>query len=229
MNIAETWSTDPENKITLTRKFLSRLSVKVREKQFEIFWEHLKPKPNTKILDVGVTPDEILPDSNFFEKRYPFKDQLVAVSVEDCQEHFQKDYPKIKFIKISPGKPLPFGKDDFDIVVSWATLEHVGNRKKQKIFLEELFRVGKRFFFTTPDKNCFYEPHSGLFFAHWLPYKYFSLICRIFGKKFWAKKRNLNPLTKSDIYRILPKKRNVKILNYKMFRFIPSHLIIVKS
>ena len=222
------WSTNLENKITITQKLLSLLSLKVREEQFKIFWRLLKPETGLKILDVGVRADETLADSNFFEKKYPFPENLTATSVEDCS-HLTKKYPRIKFAKILSKKPFPFANGEFDIVVSWATLEHVGQRVEQKFFLSELFRVGKKLFVTTPDKSCFYEPHSGLFFAHWLPHKYFSLVCEILGKKFWSDVDNLNPLSRADIFKILPTVNGIKILNYKMLGLIPSHLIVVKT
>lgn len=228
MRAKGSWSQDPENKITITHRLLAGLSLKTRKSQFEIFWRLLKPTPSSKVLDVGVRADETLSDSNFFEKKYPHPEKLTVASVEDCQELFKKQYSKIKFIKIKPGEPLLFANKSFDLVVSWATLEHVGEAEEQKFFLQELFRVGKKIFITTPDKACFYEPHSGLIFLHWLPDRYFQLICRLLGKRFWADKKNLNPLTKADIGKILPEKKGVKILSYKMFGFIPSHLIIAK-
>lgn len=230
MENAESWSTNPKHKKAFFQKILVPLSKRVREKQFRLLWKIFEPKKSWRVLDVGVSPDETLTDSNFFEKRYPFKDQLVAVSVEDCQEHFQKDYPKIKFIKISPGKPLPFRKDDFDIVVSWATLEHVGTREKQGFLLREILRVGKRAFVTTPDRTAIYEPHSGLFFLHWLPRGYFDFICRLLGKEFWTDVNNLNPLNKRELVRILPKGNYYyHVCEFKMFSFLPSHLILIKN
>lgn len=229
MRSSELWSPPLLNKITLARRILSWLSLKVREEQFKIFWEILWPTPECRVLDVGIMADETLPDSNFFEKRYPYLKNLTAVSIENCRSLFKKKYPQAKFIQTKPNKLLPFANKSFNIVVSWATLEHVGEREEQKFFLRELFRVGEKIFITTPDKSCFYEPHSGFLFAHWLPHKYFSLLCKIFGKNFWASKKNLNPLNRKDIIKILPKIKGVKIMGYKTFKLIPSHLIIVKE
>jgi len=226
MSKKDNWSQDPENKTTLTLRLMANLSLRTREKQFQIFKKLLRPNSTSKVLDVGISANEALKDTNFFERRYSYPENLTAASIEDCQ-HLKKVYPKITFKKINVGEKFPFKNDSFDVVVSWATLEHVGERKKQKFFLNELFRVGKKVFITTPDKACFYEPHLGLPFIHWLPDKYFRLTCRLLGKKFWADINNLNPLTKADLKRIVPKEKNVKILRDKIFGFIPSHFIVI--
>lgn len=221
------WSTHPENIITLPQKILSYLSLLIREEQFRIFRNSLKPKSNQKVLDVGVREDETLVDSNFFERRYPYPYSLTAVSVEKVNQ-LSKKYPSIKFQKIEVGKKLPFRNNSFDIVVSWATLEHVGTRKQQAFFLKELFRVGERVFVTTPNKNFFYEPHSGLFFLHWLPHGYFSKICGFLGKSFWSKISNLNPLSLRDIKMILPEKSKSRAFLFKSFGLFGTHIIVRK-
>lgn len=66
---ANSWSTDPDNKITLVHRILANLSLKVRGKQFRLFWNLLGLKRGLKVLDIGTTPNETLPDSNFFEKK----------------------------------------------------------------------------------------------------------------------------------------------------------------
>ncbi len=226
---AKTWSIDPGNKKTLARHILSYVSLRVRGKQYEIFWKLIKPKSSDRILDVGVSPDETtLIDTNFFEKKYPYTKNLTAASVENCKNLFRKKYPDARFIQINQNSRLPFKNKSFDIVVSWATLEHVGSRQNQKFFLKEIFRVGKKIFITTPDKDCFYEPHSGLFFVHRLPYRHFSYICKRLGKDFWADIQNLNPLRKKDLQSILPTKNKIKIIIYRSFGIIRSHLLTIK-
>ena len=219
------WSNHPENKITTSRWILSFLSLKVREDQFRIFWRNLKPRKNSKVLDVGVTPNQDLIDSNFFEKRYPYSTNLTAVSVEDCGI-LKEFYPHVTFKKIEPFKKLPFPDHSFDIGVSWATIEHVGDRFQQAFFVSELCRVARQVFITTPNKYFFYEPHSGLIFVHWLPNKYFGAICRVLGKRFWGDIRNLNPLGKNDFLKMLPEGVVGKVVYHKMFDLFNSHMML---
>ena len=218
------WDKEVKETITPTKLFLTDLSIKVRTDQFKFFKKLYKPTKNTKVLDVGVTADEVLKDSNIFERLYEYPQNITAATIEDVKK-FQKLYPKVKAVKIEQNKKLPFKNDQFDVVISWARLEHTGNYDKQKFFLNELLRVGKRVFITTPYRGSFYEPHSGLLFVQWLPLGWFRTICRVAGREFWSKSSNLNPLYARDIVKMtLEKEVNVKI--YKMFRFIPSHLII---
>lgn len=222
------WSTNPENKITVVQRLLSPVSLRVREKQFGTFWKLIKPTKKSTVLDVGVRADETLSDSNFFEKRYPFKKKLIALSIEDCS-NLQRLYPKITFKKIMRNRSLPFRNKQFDVVVSWATLEHVGTRREQKNFLSELFRVGKKVFITTPNKMFFYDPHTNLFFIHWLPRKYFTVICNLLGKGFWAKIENFNPLGLADVKKVLPYMKGIQVVKFISICYFPSHLIISKT
>ena len=210
------------------KRKLSFLSLPVRQEQFELFLKYLRPKRNEKVIDVGVSAVETLPEINFFEKKYPYPEKLTVASIDKPLD-FQKRYPKIRFIRIQSGKRLPFADKNFDIVVSWATLEHVGSKKKQKFFLDELFRIGKKVFITTPDRGCFYEPHSELFFIHWLPRKWFQKICRLVGKDYWASESSLRFLGIKDLLELLPKQRKTKIIVYKTLGFIPSHLVIINK
>src|SRR5687767_5398143 len=132
------WSTHQDNQITLTHKLLSRLSMIVRRHQFEHFSQLMKPKPTDLCLDVGARSDETLPDSNMFQKLYPYQKNLTSASIEDCENLFKSKYKHSKFIRIRPDEKLPFNDKHFDIVTSWATIEHVGIRSQQEFFLKEL-------------------------------------------------------------------------------------------
>ena len=210
----------------ILKRKLSSLSLRVRQEQLELFFKYLKPKKSDRVIDVGVSSVETLAEINFFEKKYPFPERLTAVSIDEPLD-FPKRYPQIKFLKVQAGEKLPFDNKSFDIAVSWATLEHVGDEKKQKFFLSELFRIGKKVFITTPYRGCFYEPHSELFFVHWLPRKWFQKICRLLKKDFWVSEDNLRCLWIKEVRELLPKTEKTEVIVYKTFGFIPSHLIII--
>lgn len=217
------WVGEALETVTSTKHLLSNLSVKVRTDQFEYFRTVTRPNSKTKILDVGVTSDETLKDSNIFERLYPYPEKLTAATVEDPNK-FRKLYPKIKTVKVFPGKKLPFKDKSFDVVTAWATIEHVGGYKDQEMFINELSRVGKKIFLTTPYRGCIYEPHTGLFFLHWLPIRFFRKLLKLLGKNFWSSQQHLNPLYISDISEMKIKKIKKNI--YKMFGLLPSHIII---
>lgn len=210
----------------ITRLF-ANLSIFVRTSQFKEFEEKIKPSSATSVLDVGVTSDETLKDSNIFEKLYKYPQKLTAATIED-PEKFECLYPKIKVIKIDPGKKLPFKPKSFDVVVSWATLEHVGSFGKQQDFINELLRVGKKVFITTPSRGALYEPHTGFFFLHWLPLSWFRKISKMLNRNYWSTEDTLNPLWVSDLEKMnLDRKVDFKI--YRIFHLLPAHIIITAT
>lgn len=224
----KTWDKKARHTVTATKLALTDLSIKTRTHQFNIFMKILKPNNRTKVLDVGVTSDEVLADSNLFERIYPYNKNLSAATIEDSVK-FRKMYPRLrKVYKIKPGQKLPFRNKQFDVVVSWATLEHVGDYQSQEKFINELIRVGNKIFITTPYRGSIYEPHTGLPFVQWLPLSMFRKICKLTGRMFWSEKKNLNPLYVRDMLRMKLTK-NVEIIIYKLFGFIPSHLLIIIS
>lgn len=224
MKITTFWSftggTDPN----WIRRFMSYLSLYIREKQYKFFLEKLKPTKTNTILDIGTSPDERLQDTNFFEKRYSYKNQLTIASVENCSNLVTK-YKLRQYIKIKPGEKLNIKSKSFDLVVSWATLEHVGTFEDQKLFLKEVSRIGKKIFVTTPDKASFYEPHTGTFFLHWLPSKMFRKIMKLLDKNFWSKEDNLNIISFSDAKKMVAHP-DIKAERFKLFGLLPSHIFI---
>lgn len=221
------WLHKAKKTITGKKHLLANLSVIVRTSQYKLFEEICKPDKAALLLDVGVSSDETLKDSNMFEKLYPYRKNITAVTIEDGKK-LNKLYPDLKVVEVEPHSKLPFKNNSFDIVTSWATLEHLGGPKDQKEFLKELDRIGKQVFITTPYKYCFYEPHSEVFFLHWLPDKWFRKILNFLGKSFWVDQKNLNPLSIKDAQKILPNHR-FKIKLFCMFSLVPSHLIIYKN
>lgn len=224
MKSKQNWSLDGGTDPNFIRRLASNLSIYVRSRQYIFFWNHLKPSPKDKILDVGTSPDERLKDTNFFEKKYPFSNKLSIASIEDCSNIVNK-YNLHEFIRIVADKRLPLKDKSFDIIVSWATIEHVGGLKSQEFYLNELCRVGKKVFITTPDRLSIYEPHTTTFFLHYLPMKYFRKILSLTGKSFWSLEKHLNILSLKSIKDIIHNSK-VKVKRYKIFGLFPAHILI---
>ena len=201
----------------------SHIALKVRQQIFLIFLETMKPGEQTAILDVGVTPDRSLPESNFFEKLYPHKHRLTATSIEDAS-FLEQEYPGLTFVHTPEGK-LPFGDRQFDLVFCSAVLEHVGGREDQGRFVRELLRVGKRFFLTTPNRWFPIEFHTFLPFIHWLPQQHHQAILRLLGLDFWAETKNLNLLTPATIRTLFPEQTNLRIRKHYLLG-LPSNLMV---
>ncbi len=176
----------------------THFSVKARRKMFGKFLILCAPRETDSVLDLGVTPDERLTDSNFFEKLYPWKSRITAASVEECG-HIVRKYGLKEFVLTRPKQPLPFRDGEFDILICSAVLEHVGTREDQRFFLSECLRVADRVFITTPNRWFPIEMHTFLPFLHWLPWPWFQKIAAPIQKGFWSDINNLNVLSRRDL------------------------------
>ena len=118
----------------------------IKKKRLEIynlFLKKISPKKSDKILDVGTTAS--LDDhENLLITRYPYKSRVYCLSNQNLNK-FNSRYKEIKIFK-GDGRKMNFKINEFDYVISTATIEHVGSFKNQVKFIEECFRVSK--------KNC---------------------------------------------------------------------------
>ena len=178
--------------------------------------------PTDRVLDVGATPDQVLPESNFFELFYPYKNGLTVTSIEDAS-FLENLYPGLRFVQTGTGE-LPFEDHSFDIVFCSAVLEHVGNRMQQQHFINELLRVSRKYFIITPNRQFPVEIHTFLPLIHWLPQPMHQKILRQLGMHFWAKTDNLNLLTPCSLKSLFPDTVDIHLSRLKLMGF-PSNLV----
>jgi 2-polyprenyl-3-methyl-5-hydroxy-6-metoxy-1,4-benzoquinol methylase len=178
------------------------LARKARGKMFERIMNQVNPDSRTRVLDVGVTCDQ-KPASNFFERLYPHPENITAAGLEDAA-FLEQQFPGVKYLKVAPGR-LPFQDKEFDLVVSFAVLEHVGTRERQRQFVHELCRVGKHSVLSTPNRYYPIEFHTLVPLLHWLPppvfRKFVKTLCR---NSFYSKEENLNLLSEKELRALYP-------------------------
>lgn len=204
-------------------KIRSYFAIAARNRMLDLFNQVMQPNETFKVLDLGVTPDCSLPESNFFVKFYPYKQNLTLASIEDAAI-LEQLYPGIKFVKIID-KLLPFEDNQFDIVFCSAVLEHVGDSNCQQAFIQEALRVSKRFFFTTPNRQFPLDFHTMLPVIHWLPQTTHQRILTKLGYDFWAKTANLNLLSPQSLMRLFPPCQSINLQKYRLLG-LPSNLIV---
>lgn len=202
----------------------SRLSLQTRIKMFSQFVDVMNPQPSHSVLDVGVTSDDQYPESNYFEKMYPYKNRIVCVGTEDGG-YLEKKYPGIKYTKVYAGEPLPFKDKEFDIVFSNAVIEHVGGLSEQKKFVNEIIRVSRSFFITTPNGWFPIEFHTALPLLHWLPKRMHREMLRALGEDFWSKEKNLNILSRSEFFGLFPADIHAVVSSVGVLGY-PTNLIV---
>src|ERR1700728_2294867 len=120
------------------RAVASSFSFRARKKMYQRFIDTVGPDKSDLILDVGVTPDTSLPEGNYFEQLYPYRDRITATSVEDAS-NLEEFFPGLTFVQ-TEGVKLPFADRQFDIAFSSAVIEHVGDSDRQREFVSELLR-----------------------------------------------------------------------------------------
>ena len=201
----------------------SKLSFHIRRKMFLLFMELMRPQPETRVLDVGVTSDETFRESNYFEQMYPYPKNVTCVGTEDGS-HLAQRYPGLSYRRVTPGNPLPFRPAEFDVVFSNAVLEHVGSRRAQAEFVRELCRVGRSFYLTTPNRWFPIEHHTGLPLLHYLPAPVFRGLLRRTRYRYWAEEANLNILTAQDLARLFPSDAAVEVRSVRVAG-LPSNLV----
>lgn len=208
-------------------KFRTPVSYGARKKMFDMFISLFHPKLEDNVLDLGASPDDLLPESNLFDKEYPYKQNLVVASIEDCSNLVASLNLK-KFIKLDGSNSLPFADKEFDLLHCNAVIEHVGPENQEK-FLNECLRISKRVFITTPNRYFPVEMHSFIPFFHWLPWSWFQKIVRRVSKngEFWSKSENLYLLSENKIkgFNSFATHQNLKVSFIRTYGF-KSNLII---
>jgi SAM-dependent methyltransferase len=202
----------------------SHYALRARRNMFDQFMAFAKPTGSSRVLDLGVTPDASLPESNVFERWYPYPDQLTAASIEDARD-IENCFSGVRFTKLEPGKKLPFADGYFHALYCSAVLEHVGDGDAQRQFVAEALRVTRYFFFSTPNRWFPVDFHTFVPFAHWLPRRAHQAILRGIGKTFWAKTENLNLLSPGRIRDLFPNCRSLQVKTIHLFG-IPSNILV---
>ena len=154
----------------MLRRVASQVSLRSRERKLQLFLDQLGPGPETTVVDVGVTDAPFGGGSsdNFFEALYPWPERITAVGHTEL-DRFAAAFPQVRALR-ADGRELPFADGAFELGFSNAVVEHVaGGREGQRQFVQELCRVARRVFVTTPNRWFPLEVHTLLPLVHWLP------------------------------------------------------------
>ena len=75
-----------------------RYGARSREEKWHLYSSRFPPRRGERVLDVGVSSMDDVPGTNFFLRRYPYPDQLVAVGLDD-QSDLGRRYPSVAFVR----------------------------------------------------------------------------------------------------------------------------------
>jgi SAM-dependent methyltransferase len=161
------------------------ISKKSRARKWAQFLALMTPGPDDRLIDVGVNTIEYSESDNYLERHYAYPKNITAVGIETDFAAFKRRYPDVTVVT-GDGTQLPFATDAFDIACSNAVIEHVGGRDRQQAFLQELYRVGKRGYLTTPNRHFPIEVHTRIPLLHLILSKPdFNRVVTVLGKS-WA-------------------------------------------
>jgi SAM-dependent methyltransferase len=208
------------------RGLIEKVSLRQRAKMFDRLMKEVDSSPGTTVLDVGVTSYE-RSDTNFFEKMYPHPDRITAVGL-DPDNSLERRYPGLGYVQAS-GFHLPFADRSFDLVVSFAVIEHLGSRERQRRFVSELCRVGKLCCLTTPNRWYPLEFHTVLPLLHWLPPRAFRRVLSKMGREFYASERNLNLLSERDFAPFVPPASEWRTERFRLFGPISNLMFLIRN
>jgi SAM-dependent methyltransferase len=177
-------------------RLVDAVSLRSRRKKLRLFLDELRPTAATTVLDVGADEVGFGADGgqsgcgthNFFEELYPWRARITALGLHEGAD-FRRYYPDVAYVQ-GDACALPFADHAFDVVFSNAVIEHVGDRERQRRFVEEALRVGRRVFLTTPNRWFPMEVHTRLPVVHWLPEAAAGRAYDLAGKG-WARDNHL--------------------------------------
>jgi SAM-dependent methyltransferase len=204
------------------------ISGRNRERKWELFLQEFSLKPDLKVLDVGFSDLEFSPVDNYLEKHYPYPQMITAISIYEPKE-FPARYPQVKAMRYD-GNTFPFEDNSFDICWSNAVIEHVGGFEAQLRFTEEMTRVGKAVFFTTPNRYFPIEPHTRTVLLHYLPKAVFDVYLGGVGKS-WATGNYMHLLGLADLRALLRQARikNYKIIKNRLLGLVLDYVVVIKK
>ncbi|MBX3463484.1 MAG: class I SAM-dependent methyltransferase [Planctomycetes bacterium] len=156
----------------------NRLSLRSRRIKMALLERHLPLLGTERVLDIGSQVDS---QSRQVLERFPDKSRITAANLfPEHLDAIRAAYPGIHTVQADARK-LPFEDKSFDLVYSNAVIEHVGTLADQQRMADEIRRVGKRWFLTTPNKWYPFEFHARMPFVSWLPPRWMHRVTRLWG------------------------------------------------
>jgi hypothetical protein len=207
-------------------KFFENIILKKRYEIIEIIKEQINLNRINDVLDIGTTSDEQNTSSNLIVKSLSNVSEFHSISDQKItSSFFKKTLQKSITENFSEEETQEFGSD---LVLSSATIEHVGNNDHQKMMLSNMIKLSKNIIIiTTPNRFHPVDFHTKIPFIHWLPKTIHRKILKFLNLSFYSREENLNLLSKYDFIQ-LAKDENITY-EFKYIRLLGfiSNLIFI--
>ncbi len=206
--------------------FFDKIIVKNRLKMVSLIKNHFNDEKLDDVLDIGSTNDFENESSNFLIKNLKNFKSYKSISDQKIELSFFSKALKKSITENFSDLELEEYKSD--VVISNATIEHVGSLENQIKMCENIIKLSKKYFIIiTPNRYHPVEFHSKLPLLHWFPKIIHRRILTLIGMKFLADEKNLNLLSHNDLINIMKKlnHNNYEIKNIN-FLFFKSNLLL---
>lgn len=209
--------------------FIDRIVIKKRKEMCNIINKELCDQIFLDALDIGSTNDRENESSNFLIKNLKNIKYYKSISNQNVSDEFF-------FKTLTKSITDNFSKNQIedmksDLVISNATIEHVGDQNNQKKMIQNVLLLTKNYFvITTPNRFHPIDFHTKLPFLHWLPKNFHRKILKMLKLDFFSKEENLNLLGKNDLKNLLTVAgaTNFKIFNVSFLGFKSNFIVIGK-
>ena len=216
--------------IQFETNFFDKIINKKRIEMVDLIKKKVNISKVKDLLDIGTTEDLSANSSNIFCK------MLDNIKIHKSISNQKITNKRFKFC-IKKSITSKFNKKNInalksDLVISSATIEHVGSLKNQIAKVDNMISLSKKYIvISTPNRFYPIELHTKLPLLHWLPKNFFRKVLLFLNMRYFADEKNLNLLDKDDLKKILnifSQKIDYKIYNIYFLGFVSNFLVICK-
>ena len=207
--------------------FINHIILQKRKEMLDIINEYYENKDLHDALDIGSTNDVKNEHSNYLIKNLKKIKVFKSISDQKINSDFFTNCLTKSILEKFTSDEINQYKSD--LVLSNATIEHVGSYENQLQMISNIIKLSKKnFVLITPNRYHPIDFHTQIPFIHWLPKKLYRGILNLIGFSFFAQEKNLNLLSEYD-FRLIMKKLNQIDYNIKNIKFflIKSNLILI--
>ena len=206
--------------------FFDKIILKKRLEISNIINNKIKDLQIHDALDIGTTSDDKNASSNIIIKNIKNIDNFKCISDQIINSNFfNKKLKKSITEEFSENELYEFSSD---LVISNATIEHVGGELKQKKMIENIIKLTKKIFIiTTPNRFYPIELHTKIPLIHWFPKSTYRKILKFLGLSFYANEENLNLLSANELKKMLNNQKITYEIKFIKLMFFKSNIIII--
>jgi hypothetical protein len=206
--------------------FFDKIVLKKRLEISNIINDIIKDFQVHDALDIGTTSDDKNPSSNIVIKNIKNIEKFKCISNQIVDsDFFYKKLKKSITEEFSENELYEFSSD---LVISSATIEHVGGALEQKKMIDNIIKLTKKIFIiTTPNRFYPIEMHTKIPLLHWFPKPIYRKILKIIGLSFYANEKNLNLVGIRELKEMLNNQKIIYEIKFIKLMFFKSNIIII--